>query len=685
LPSSRPSATPLLAAAALAAALHGTPRATTQQPAGQAPSQPVFRAGVELVEVDAVALDASNRPVTDLRQEEFEVFEDGTPRPIVTFAAVNLPVPEPRPPRRLDVSSNGSADDGRVFFLVLDDVHTLRERSEAVKQVARRLIERLRPQDQVAALWVSLARDGARELTTNHAAVLDAIEAFAARQATVERRVRPTVVPLPDIEGGEAIRLMRPPDDLQKLFEGARPFNIVADVSNFLAAIPRRRKAMVYIGQGPARELLRDEGPLDAMEVEVIRAITAARRANVAFYAIDASGPLRLGEEGFEAGDGPLPLRDLARQRQRALAAFGEATGGFAAVNPDLAAVDRILTETSVYYLLGYYSEPPSRNAVLGFLRNVRASLWSGFRSIEVRTTRPGVRIRARKGYWPDDLRARKPSPPPRTADEEVYRTVSDLLPKSDLSLRAFAAAFRGAKAGPHPVAIMVEVAAPEFAALLPGQPFTDDVEVAVVAIEPGEKVRASHKVAARLGGGEAGAGSAVERYVVCTRLDLRPGRYQLRIGVRSAAAGRSGSVYREVDVPDFSNAPLSMSGVVIGRRGGAGPVPIAGRRALEALVPFTPSLDRELHAADRPEAFVTLHVAGRDDEAVLVTASLTDLTTGRISWTTTDRAAATPAGAPYRVSIPLDALPPGPYRLRIAAAGGGDTVRQELDLGVRR
>jgi VWFA-related protein len=677
-------ATSLLAAAALAAALHGTARATAQQPGGQDPPQPVFRSGVELVEVDAVALDASNRPVTDLRQEEFAVFEDGRSRPIVTFAAVSLPIPEPRPPRRADVSDNASAGDSRIFFLVLDDVHTLKERSEAVKQVARRLIERLRPQDQVAALWVSLGRDGARELTTNHAAVLEAIEAFAARQATVERRVRPTVVPLPDIEGGEAIRLMRPPDDLQKLFEGARPFNIVADVSSFLAAIPRRRKAMVYIGQGPARELLRDEGPLDKMEVEAIRAITAARRANVAFYAIDASGPLRFGEEGFEEGDGPLPLRDLARQRQRALAAFGEATGGFAAVDPDLAAVDRILTDTSVYYLLGYYSEPPSRNAVLGFFRNMRASLWSGFRSIEVRTTRPGVRIRARKGYWPDDLRAREPASPPRTVDEEVYRTVSGLLPKSDLSLKAFAAAFRGAGSGPHPVAIMVEVAAPQFAAFFPGRPFTDDVEVAVVAIEPGETVRASHRVTTRVGAGDGRAATAVERYVVCTRLDLRPGRYQLRIGVKSAAAGRSGSVYREVDVPDFSKAPLSMSAIVIGGDGAARPVPIAGRRAIEELVPFTPSLGRELHAGDRLEAFVRLHTASRADKPVVVTSSLTDITTGQISWTTTDRLAASRAGAAHRVSIPLDALAAGTYRLRMAVSAAGDDVHRELDLRVR-
>ena len=47
-------------------------------------------------------------------------------------------------------------------------------------------------------------------------------------------------------------------------------------------------------------------------------------------------------------------------------------------------------------------------------------------------------------------------------------------------------------------------------------------------------------------------------------RLDLEPGRYQLRIGHREAGSGRTGSVPIDSEVPDFNAAPLSMSGIVL-------------------------------------------------------------------------------------------------------------------------
>lgn len=83
---------------------------------------------------------------------------------------------------------------------------------------------------------------GAFEFTTNHGAVLAAIDDSVAWKARVET-----------LASGE--------DDaysLQRLFEGVRPFNMVADICHSVARIPRRRKAIVYVGQGPTGLLLTD-------------------------------------------------------------------------------------------------------------------------------------------------------------------------------------------------------------------------------------------------------------------------------------------------------------------------------------------------------------------------------------------------------------------------------------------
>ncbi len=103
----------VLAATALAgASLLANPRDRhAQERAG--PQQPVFRSGVQLLEVDVVATDARGRPVMDLTQGEFEVYDDGERQEIAFFAGVSLPVQAPRPPVLRDVASNAFADDGR--------------------------------------------------------------------------------------------------------------------------------------------------------------------------------------------------------------------------------------------------------------------------------------------------------------------------------------------------------------------------------------------------------------------------------------------------------------------------------------------------------------------------------------------------------------------------------------------
>jgi hypothetical protein len=47
-------------------------------------------------------------------------------------------------------------------------------------------------------------------------------------------------------------------------------------------------------------------------------------------------------------------------------------------------------------------------------------------------------------------------------------------------------------------------------------------------------------------------------------RVDLPPGRYQMRIGVRESGAGTMGTVFYDLDVPDFERAPIVMSGLLL-------------------------------------------------------------------------------------------------------------------------
>lgn len=106
-----------------------------------APTQhPVFKTGVNYVEVDANVVDANGRFVEGLTKNDFTVAEDGQPQTVSVFSIVHIPV-EARPAVSSNIRNVGPADaasnppfHGRIFALVLDEQQT---RFSAAPRVAR--------------------------------------------------------------------------------------------------------------------------------------------------------------------------------------------------------------------------------------------------------------------------------------------------------------------------------------------------------------------------------------------------------------------------------------------------------------------------------------------------------------------------------------------------------------------
>ena len=85
---------------------------------------------------------------------------------------------------------------------------------------------------------------------------------------------------------------------------------------------------------------------------------------------------------------------------------------------------------------------------------------------------------------------------------------------------------------------------------------------------------------------------SDITRYEVLARVELpKPGKNQVRLSAHSAAADTRGSVYVDVDVPDFRKEKLSLSGVVL--NSALPSAPVAPARALRDVVPLAPTSER--------------------------------------------------------------------------------------------
>jgi VWFA-related protein len=142
-------------------------------------------------------------------------------------------------------------------------------------------------------------------------------------------------------------------------------------------------------------------------ESDYRRLLDRANRETVSFYPIDPRG-LAVFDTPFDA-QSPGGARavsavdDMGRLRGRleTLRNLASATDGFMTESNDLAAsMKRVADDLSDYYLLGYTS--------------TNARLDGKFRRITVRVKRPGVHVRARRGY----LAATEAEMPPSAANE---------------------------------------------------------------------------------------------------------------------------------------------------------------------------------------------------------------------------------------------------------------------------
>ena len=137
--------------------------------------EPVFRAGVDLVTVDAIVVDKDGRPVTGLTADDFILTVDGKPRTIDAFELVAVRATDAPADQRLpDVSSNDVAEPGRLIFLVIDRNNMRLGEGRAPLDGLKALVENLSPRDRLGL--VTLPGGGPMiQPTSDHGAVLEAL------------------------------------------------------------------------------------------------------------------------------------------------------------------------------------------------------------------------------------------------------------------------------------------------------------------------------------------------------------------------------------------------------------------------------------------------------------------------------------------------------------------------------
>ena len=397
---------------------------------------PTFRTEANYVRVD-VFVTRDGEPVTDLRPEEVQILDEGVLQEITQFEYIRIrghvPQEARREPNTVAESREMLRDPrARVFVLFLDTRHVDVANSRRISQPL------------IDSLDALLGVDDLVGVMTSDMSAADV--AFARKTISLQRMLeqewwgeRNRLVTTDPVE--EQYQICYPPQPgetvsvvAKALIERRREkmtLDALGDLVRFLRGVREERKAILVITEGwrllrPSRGLFEREPPpripppafdpgtgrltIEELTSDPVRRsdcdrdlralamadneqqfrfmLDEANRANASFYPVAPSG-LAV----FDSPIGPDPLVSLAedraqlRARQSSLRTLADRTDGLAIVNTNNITqnLQRAVEDLSSYYLLGYYA--------------AGVKMDGKFHDVRVRVSRPGVAVRARRGY----------------------------------------------------------------------------------------------------------------------------------------------------------------------------------------------------------------------------------------------------------------------------------------------
>lgn len=577
-----------LASAILSAAVTGQ----TPAPSTSTQDDDIVRITTALIQVDAVVTDKNDQIVSDLKMDDFELYENGKRQEIkfMEFAGLDsgrrtegsLAKSSTTSLTGNEVAPNPTAKEvRRVLAFVVDDVTIPPEDLVRARQMLSDFVENKMRDGDLVAIVRTVGGKGLLEQFTSDRQLL--------RRAIAQLGVR-SIPPYLAFGGPEAGRLNSPPtpaadaglgttETVGTEFEGATeganqiPRALLAlstssQLIDGMRQIPGHKNLVLISGGLPLSDLSA-RGSIVADITGIFRALEdKAVRSGVAINTMDIRGlstagvtakfsvtPAKsaLGGGTFAGGDEDSSFGrsiDTARLGDRSLSelvtltALAGDTGGISVVNSNnfSTGLDKVLSRSRGYYRLAYR---PSE----GFDNK--------FRKVEVKVKRGGgLKVYTAAGY----LAREDKSAGPKTKEGEIIAAALSPLAKRDLDVATYL------QYKFHPDKNMAEL---DINTLI-------DANKLSFKESPDGKRQTSLDIVGfifdELGHARGGISQTVNAdlspenyrralangisYLASTQLP--PGYYQIRLVVREAGTGNVGTVSKYLEVPDLSNKRMT-------------------------------------------------------------------------------------------------------------------------------
>lgn len=602
-----------------------------------------------LVNIDVMVKDKKGKYISDLRAEDFTIFENGVQQKVEFF---DPPHAGGNEIAQSDATSQAgsrkpSRVPGNIISLVLDgqttDLTNLKQVREGTIKYIR---ERIADTDTVGLFAVTGGLQLLQPFTQDKAKLISAVErayTVSTSSKNFERRdLAENIDRLrEEIRGSEGAPLSGPsatqggPIAAQAMLSSrvlqqflklrsqlslqqSRPIlAALAAICEALRAIPSR-KTLVLFSQGFVTP--------EILDWQVKNTIDIAVRANVAIYIIDSTG-LRGGtpQSGSLVPSSPLAgVSAAVRQEQRIQAAGGETvfdnvrheglnreqdilyqisgdTGGkFIKGTNDIAkGLDRIDQEIRSRYTLGYHSTDPNFDG--------------SFRRLRLEVRRPEARVISRSGYYAighDDIVLLSPE------DQKLLAIFAAAEANPALPLFVELSPFR-TQEGRYIVPLSIEM--PPSAVKFDHKGDKEEMQLNVLGVVR----KTQDKILSRLGGNfDIGLNEQQYQSILNDKiffrqdLELSPGTYSIDLMVKDRLSGKM-VARREKLVLPVADSEFSTSAVVLSRhvepaRQSPGGAAGSGDVLSQGGAQIRPSPGREFRAGDNLIIFFNLYNAAR-------------------------------------------------------------------------
>lgn len=585
------------------------------------PEEDVVRITANLVQIDATVTDKSGKPITDLRLEEFQVFQDGRPQQITHLTYVSTEPSETAKPGGPKTGSPATKAPAlapavplrpeqvhRTIALVVDDINLSFVSTAFVRKTLTRYInEQMQPGDLVAIIRTSAGAGALQQFTSDRRQLQAAVDQI--RWYSLGRGMIGVFTPIgPDplaqaadtlrssVEGdraaANAARIYRTSEaqkeEISQLREEAFAVGTLGAVKYVVSGLDKLpgRKSIVLLSDGirlftpikqssrsqtePGQPQLRKTNEpgrtpntriLDALH----RLTDAANRASVVVYTMDVRG---LQTFALTAEDNVVGTSSdrLAQQLMDRRGEFFDTQAGLAYL-AGLTGGMAIQNENDLSKGLQRVLDDQAGYYLIGYRPDESTfdpkTANSNFHKISIKINRPGVRVRSRSGFFGvSDAEARAR----RSSGGSLAEVLASPFGAADVHLRLTSLFGEEERVGPLMSSVLYIDGRDLSFKEEPDGWHEAEIEVAAYTFgafgEVVDSLSRNHKIRAR---GELYDSILRDGLLYTVNVPIKKaGAYQLRVAVRDSATKRVGTASQFIQVPDLSKNRLALSGIFL-------------------------------------------------------------------------------------------------------------------------